>query len=300
VRLCWHRVPLTSAGVRLTSARVRLGSTGVRLYRTAFGLCRTAFSLYRTAFSLCRTVVGLCCLSPARESGAVLEKAGDAFRPRSQQELQVAIGRIRRRHAAQADSSAIADLEMAAHIASDGWSMGILIREATAPSSHVRSAVSVVGNAVTVAGNAVTVVGNAVAVVRNAVTISVRTAHPTHLHFGDSIPQSRGGACPLPGGWRVRGATTEPFRRPGTHRPGHPGLKPCALAPPGRLPPPSPSTRTDLLFREAAPSPARGGGRWHARGRVGEGADGGKDLPSPPAPPPAPTREGASPSPTLG
>src|SRR5262249_22706894 len=28
-------------------------------------------------------------------------------------------------------------------------------------------------------------------------------------------------------------------------------------------------------FREGAPSPARGGGWWHARGRVGEGADGG-------------------------
>src|SRR6185369_837885 len=40
-------------------------------------------------------------------------------------------------------------------------------------------------------------------------------------------------------------------------------------------------------FREVAPSPARGGGRWHARGRVGEGAGGGKALLPPPAPPPA-------------
>src|SRR6185369_15873497 len=29
-----------------------------------------------------------------------------------------------------------------------------------------------------------------------------------------------------------------------------------------------------VLLRAVAPSPARGGGRWHARGRDGEGADG--------------------------
>src|SRR6185369_4094141 len=40
---------------------------------------------------------------------------------------------------------------------------------------------------------------------------------------------------------------------------------------------PNNSNKTEgFLFRVVAPSPARGGGRWHARGRVGEGADGGK------------------------
>jgi hypothetical protein len=46
-----------------------------------------------------------------------------------------------------------------------------------------------------------------------------------------------------------------------------------------RAPPPNPNNSNkktgDSCFWEGAPSPARGGGRWHARGRDGEGADGG-------------------------
>src|SRR6185369_14949765 len=77
-----------------------------------------------------------------------------------------------------------------------------------------------------------------------------------------------------------RGAT-EPFRPPG------PLPRPLSRASPthpsrtgeGRhRPTPTTSNKKTegSCFRVVAPSPARGGGRWHARGRVGEGAGGGK------------------------
>src|SRR6185369_864114 len=88
-------------------------------------------------------------------------------------------------------------------------------------------------------------------------------------------------ACPLRVGGRV-GGDNRTFPPPRALTP-----VPSPVRPPTRPPRtgegrhrPTPKTTEKLagccFFWAGAPSPARGGGRWHARGRVGEGADGGK------------------------